>query len=208
MIVVVEGVSAAGKTTYARLFGDLHWLPEIPAKKDRPDREASAHEHAQFWADHNATRFQMAQEIEREHGFVICDTDPLKLHYSWCMGRAGFDWPDRFHCAQGYVRRAIAEQRLGFADLYLVREIEPEVARNQKENDTTRRRGNFEQHLALQPHLMDWFAAMAKVLPGRVEFAFPPHNKVPEWIKSKTPGDAPRRFDVSVFDALIERLPK
>ncbi|MEL6530314.1 MAG: hypothetical protein AAFQ27_10150 [Pseudomonadota bacterium] len=208
MIIVVEGISAAGKTTYARQFGDGRWVPEIPVKDDRPAADASLDDHAHFWAEHNVRKFQMALELEREHGIAICDTDPMKIHYSWCMERADFHWPDKFDTAVPVVRKAIQEHRLGFADLYLVKRIAPDIARAQKDGDGSRRRGNFEQHLALQPHLIEWFTAMSSVLPGRVRWEFPVRDDLLTELKSKTPGENPRRFDVSVFDALIENLPE
>jgi hypothetical protein len=208
VIVVLEGISAAGKTTFARQFGEGRFVPEIPVKGTLPDKNADLDVHAQFWAEHNVRKFQMALEIEREHGFAVCDTDPMKIHYSWCMERAGFHWPDKFAHSQVFVRGAIDAGRLGFADLYLVKRIEPAVARAQKDGDPTRRRGNFDQHLALQPHLMDWFMTMSEVLPGRVRWAFPEKDALLTELKEKAPEEDPRRFDVSVFDALIERLPK
>ncbi|MCK0129149.1 hypothetical protein [Erythrobacter sp. F6033] len=207
MIIVAEGISAAGKTTFASQFGEGRWLPEIPVKAQRPPDDAPAREHAKFWADNNAARFQMAIQIEREHGFVICDTDPLKIHYAWCMERAGFDWPDRFELAAQEVRRAISEERLGFADLYLVKRIDEAAVRSQKEGDVTRRRSNFDQHLALQPHLIDWFAAMSRSLPGHVRFGFP---NMADLLKETEQRGAKRsryRFDVGAFDRLIEALP-
>ncbi len=207
MIIMAEGISAAGKTTYARQFGDGYWVPEIPVKGELPGADASLDEHADFWAEHNVRKFQMALEVERKHGFVICDTDPMKIHFAWCMERAGFDWPDKFSHAQSFVRKAIAAGRLGFADLYLVKKIEPHVARAQKEGDATRRRGNFDQHLALQPHLIAWFETMERIFPGRVRWSFPEHEELLLDIQSKTPEANPRRFDVSAFDALIEHLP-
>lgn len=205
MIVVLEGISAAGKTTFARQFGEGRFVPEIPVRGPLPVRDASLDDHAHFWAEHNVRKFQMALEIEREHGFVICDTDPMKIHYSWCMERAGFHWPDKFAHAQVFVREAIDAGRLGFADL---KRIDPSVARAQKEGDPTRRRGNFDQHLALQPHLIAWFGAMSEVLPGRVRWEFPEKETLLAELKEKTPEENPRRFDVSVFDALLGRLPK
>ncbi|WP_298336827.1 hypothetical protein [uncultured Erythrobacter sp.] len=208
MIVVIEGISAAGKTTYARQFGEGRWVPEIPVKGDLPDASASLDEHAHFWVEHNVRKFQMALEIEREHGIAVCDTDPMKIHYSWCMARAGFPWPDKFANARVFVREAIASSRLGFADLYLVKRIEPSVARAQKEGDPTRRRENFEQHLALQPHLIRWFGAMSEVFPGRIRWDFPEKETLLAELKNKAPEENPRRFDVSAFDALLERLPE
>ncbi|RGP39931.1 hypothetical protein BPTFM16_00207 [Altererythrobacter insulae] len=207
MIIVVEGISAAGKTTYASQFGGQHCLPEIPVKQARPESGAPLEVHAEFWAEHNARRFEMAVEIERQNGFVVCDTDPLKLHYAWCMERAGFEWPDKFDVARKCVRQKIAERRLGFADLYLIKLIEPDIARAQKEGDKTRSRSNFEQHLHLQPHLVSWFEALSGALPHRVHWSFQAPDQLLSQAKTKTPEENPRRFDVSVFDELLDRLP-
>ncbi|MEP2551483.1 MAG: hypothetical protein ABJH26_09335 [Marinomonas sp.] len=207
MIIVIEGISAAGKTTYSRKIGMRYCVPEIPAKGERPGEDGSLQEHALFWANHNAARFQMAMEIEAQYGFAICDTDPMKVHYSWSMERAGFHWPDKFESAIPAVRQAIQERRLGFADRYYVKRIDAKTARMQKEGDLARSRGNFDQHLALQPHLIDWFRALTDILPRKVEFAFPDPANLLSQLESKTPEDNPRRFDTSIFDALIERLP-
>lgn len=207
MIIVVEGISAAGKTTYSCQFGDHIVVPEIPAKDTRPDADASFDDHARFWAEHNVRRFQMALEVEREHGFAVCDTDPMKIHYSWCMERAGHPWPDKFANARRAVRATIEDGRLGFADLYLVKPIAPDVARAQKQADTGRRRGNFERHLSLQPHLMHWFEAISQVFPGRVHWEYPDRQIVLDSIQKETPETNPRRYDVAAFDALIEGLP-
>lgn len=207
MIVVAEGISAAGKTTFARQFGEGRFVPEIPVKGDLPGETANLDDHARFWTEHNVRKFQMALEIEHKHGFAICDTDPMKIHYSWCMERAGFHWPDKSAHARVFVREAIAAGRLGFANLYLVKHIDPSVARAQKEGDPTRRRGNFEQHIALQPHLMEWFKATSEALPGRVRWEFPDRDALLAELQSKAPEEDPRRFDVSVLDALLERLP-
>ncbi|MBV7259186.1 hypothetical protein [Erythrobacter crassostreae] len=208
MIIVTEGISAAGKTTFSRQFGEGRWLPEMPVKAERPWQSASAEEHAVFWADHNAARFQMALDIERKHGFGVCDTDPLKIHYSWCMEKAGFDWPDHFALAAIEVRQRMAERRLGFADLYLVKQIDDDVARAQKENDNSRRRDNFEEHLALQPHLIAWFAALSDVVPDRVRWSFPEVKELSNEIAKRASERGPHRYDTSVFDALIDGLPR
>jgi hypothetical protein len=80
-------------------------------------------------------RFQVAMAQESAGGVALCDSDPLKLHYDWCMGRAGFSLIDRFSVSKPMVRDAILQEKLGFADLYLVKQVEPETARKQKEED-------------------------------------------------------------------------
>ena len=208
MIIVLEGISAAGKTTFARQFGAEHHVPEFPERDPLPGNDDPVEVHAAYWVEHNARRFQAALEVEAVHGFAVCDTDPFKSHFDWCMARAGFKSFDLFKAAMPIARKAIEERRLGFGTRYYVKRIAPEVARAQKEGDATRTRRNFDMHLALQSHLVDWFEALALALPGRVEFAFPDRDTLLAELKIKAPEEDPRRFDVSVLDALLERLPK
>ncbi len=207
MIVVVEGISAAGKTTYSRQVAERQCIPEFEPMAPQPSAEAPVVEHAEFWVAHNIRRFKAAIEAEQEHGFALCDTDPLKSHFDWCRARAGQIPMDMFDCARPLIRRAIEERRLGFADRYLVKHIEPERARAQKQGDKTRSRRRFEMHLSLQPHLIDWFEALSQVLPGQVKFDWPAPDDLLRELESKAPEENPRRFDVSVFDQLVECLP-
>jgi len=207
MIIVLEGISAAGKTTYARQFGEVYWIPEFPGQEPVPTAADPIELHAHYWVEHNVRRFQAAQQAEAEHGFAICDTDPFKSHFDWTMARAGHRTMALFDAAKPIAREAFAQQRLGFANRYYVKRIEPDIARAQKEGDPTRSRRRFEMHLTLQPHLMDWYVALDLVLPGRIEFGFPEQAALQAELESKAPEEDPRRFDVSVLDALFERLP-
>lgn len=206
MIVVIEGISAAGKTTYARALGEATWVPEFEAQGAVPGADRPADERAAYWIVHNERRFARALEVEAEHGYAICDTEPFKSHFDWSMARAGFASMDVFEAAKPMARQSFAAGRLGFGDLYLVKRVAPEVARRQKEGDATRTRRRFEMHLALQPYLMDWFDALAEVLPGQVEFAFREKDALLRHLKNKAPEASPRRFDVSALDALFARL--
>jgi len=172
-----------------------------------PATDASAEIHARYWTAQNAMRFQAAMAQESAGGVALCDTDPLKLHYDWCMGRAGFGLIDRFSVSKPMVRDAILQEKLGFADLYLVKQVEPETARKQKEEDSTRRRSNFERHLALQPHLIEWYSALSRVFPGRVRFGYPDYAVLSDMLQQKAPEVNPRRFDALAFDQLMAELP-
>lgn len=207
MIIVLEGISAAGKTTYASQFGAQYVVPEFPEQQPVPDHSEPTSVHARYWIEHNFRRFEAALQIEARYGFAICDTDPFKSHFDWCRARAGFSTMDLFEHAMPIAEGAIAERRLGFADRYYIKRIAPEVAKAQKEGDLTRSRDRFDMHLALQPHLMAWFEALDAVLPGRVEFAFATPNDLRVKFKEKAPDEDPRRFDVSVLTELLERLP-
>lgn len=208
MIIVLEGISAAGKTTFARQFGAEHHVTEFPDHGIAPGKDDRAEFHAVYLLEHNIRRFDAAVAAERENGFAICDTEPFKSHFDWCMARAGYKSFDVFNAAIPLARKAIAERRIGFGDRYFVKRIAPEIVRAQKEGDATRTRRNFDIHLALQPHLLDWFGALSQALPGKVEFSFPDKGTVLAEIARNSSAGEPHRFDVSVFDALLARLPR
>ena len=207
MIIVVEGISAAGKTTYSRRFGEPFCVSEFEAEGAIPGMQDAPRVHAEYWLQHNIRRFRAALAIEAERGFAICDTEPFKSHFDWCMVRAGFKSMEVFHEAMPLARAAIAAGEIGFADRYLVKHIEPDVACAQKEGDKTRSRRRWDMHLALQPHLIAWFEALAGVIPDRVQFQWPEPEDVLRDIQSRTPEENPRRFDVSILDDLLDRLP-
>ena len=178
MIIVVEGISAAGKTTYSRRFGEPFCVSEFEAEGAIPGMQDAPRVHAEYWLQHNIRRFRAALAIEAERGFAICDTEPFKSHFDWCMARAGFKSMEVFNEAMPLARAAIAAGEIGFADRYLVKHIEPDVAR-----------------------------ALAGVTPDRVQFQWPEPEDVLRDIQSRTPEENPRRFDVSILDDLLDRLP-
>ncbi len=63
----------------------------------------------------NCARWAEARALEANTPVVVCDSDPLKLHYSWCLGRVGAAPWERFNHELAEVRRAIVAGRLGFA---------------------------------------------------------------------------------------------
>src|SRR5207253_9272172 len=87
VIIVVEGASAAGKTTWCRTHGGSHALLEaLPDPASVPTELEAA---ARFWVDRNVARWQDALEREARNGLVVVDTDPFKLHYVWSLWRTG-----------------------------------------------------------------------------------------------------------------------
>ncbi|NBS23331.1 MAG: hypothetical protein EBS78_04990 [Altererythrobacter sp.] len=132
MIIVIEGISAAGKATYSRRFGEQYCVPEFEAKGQVPGAADAPAVYAEYWLQHNIRRFRAAQAIEAKHGFAICDTEPFKSHFDWCMARAEFKTMDVFNEAMPLAREAIAACEIGFADRYFIKHIEPDVARAQK----------------------------------------------------------------------------
>lgn len=45
--------------------------------------------------------------LETNNAVVVCDSDPLKLHYSWYLGRLGAASWERFEKELVEVRRAV-----------------------------------------------------------------------------------------------------
>jgi hypothetical protein len=85
MIIVVEGISAAGKTTWCHKHAAEVTIPETGPCGGAPDPVLDPHGAARFWVEQGARRWTAACEMERSRGITVCDTDPLKLHYAWSL---------------------------------------------------------------------------------------------------------------------------
>jgi hypothetical protein len=71
------------------------------------------------------------------------------------------------------TREAIANARLSFADVYLMKSIDPWVVRQQRDGDPTRSRRNFDLHVQLHDPLVTWYRTMERLLPGAVIWNLP-----------------------------------
>jgi len=85
VIIVVEGPSASGKTTWIQ----THALDGVVAESALADPPEDASAAALFWAENGARRWEQAIATEQRAGISVCDTDPLKLHYGWSLWRIG-----------------------------------------------------------------------------------------------------------------------
>jgi len=200
VIVAVEGPSAAGKTTWCRQHSDrfvAEYAPtgSEPASDDLPGQAA-------YWVAANSGRWHEARALEAQTGLAICDSDPLKLHYSWCLSRVGAAPVERFQHELAGVRRAFAAGALGLADLVLVSIPPMETLHRQRHADSTRQRRHFDLHVQLGEHIQAWYAAIDALDPGRVVWDLPP-----EGLPSETPGPRARRSDLALLDALVASLP-
>lgn len=171
VIVAVEGPSAAGKTTWC---GQQPWpvVAEYAPTGNEPDSADEDHQ-AVYWVRVNSGRWQRALQLEEEHQVVLCDSDPLKLHYSWCLARIGAAPWSRFERELHYVREAVIAECLGFADLVLLSIPPVDVLRSQKVSDSGRRRRSFELHARLAEPLREWYSAVERAEPGRVVWSWP-----------------------------------
>ncbi len=198
MILVVEGISASGKSSWCRAHAPRHVIAENGRLQGIPDRAEDPLGAAGFWVDRNADRWQAALAMESASGYAVCDTDPLKLHYVWSLWQIGEAAERDWLLERAATRRAMADGRIGFADGYVVASIDPEEARVRALADPSRRRRNFDLHVRLQPALLAWYAALDTIWPGRVRIGLP--SSLPAL---EAPGE---RYDVAAFDAMMECL--
>lgn len=168
MIVVIEGISAAGKPTWCARHAEGLTVSEAGPLSGVPDRATDPKGAADFWAKVNARRWAEAIALESQHGIAVCDSDPLKLHYEWSLMRIGAASEAQFDLARLAMRRMMQARRLGFADRYFVQPIGPTAARKRRDGDGTRTRRNFDLHVQLQPALLAWYRRLEEVLPGAV----------------------------------------
>lgn len=199
MIIVIEGISAAGKTTWCAAQAGGLVVPETGRVTDAPGADARPDAVAAFWAARNVRRWQAALALEQRAGMAVCDTDPLKLHYTWGLWQIGKVGEDHWRAAVAATRQTLESGDIGFADAYFVQAIDPALARARASGDATRTRRNFALHLQLQPSLMAWYRCLEQVLPGRVSFAWP--AQMPEINRAE------RHPGIAAFDALVACLP-
>jgi hypothetical protein len=149
VIVVVEGPSAAGKTTWAAAHRHGAALIGEARPGPAPSRESDPAGAAAYWAEVNAARWAAACQAEQQTGIALCDTDPFKLAYEWCLWQTGNATAGQWRAAMTASRQLFAAQRLGIADLILVSIPDPAVLVARRRADTTRRRRHFDLHVQL-----------------------------------------------------------
>lgn len=203
MIIVVEGPSAAGKTTWCRSHYPDQTVWEAPVTAAAPDRQLDPDGAEKYWAGENSKRWTRALEMESSHSLAVCDTDPFKLHYAWCLFRLGLIAEERWLHAVDVHRRLFAGRAIGIADLILVSFPDAERLRRQKVADPTRTRRSFNLHLSLVPPLKEWYGAVSALGPDRVHWSLPDTGIDSELSQL---GSRPVRTGVALFDELFRVL--
>jgi hypothetical protein len=197
VIVVVEGPTAAGKTSWCRRHVG-RFVPEHTAAGPEP---AEGQALARHWARVSMRRWAAAEELERHDGLAFCDGDPVKLHYSWGMAALGLAPRAQFDRELAVLRIAVRTGRLGLADAVLVGLPDVATLQRQRDGDATRRRRNFATHVQLREPLRQWYATLDGLDPGRVIWELPAEG-VP-----KLPEPRADRTDPELLDALVAALP-
>lgn len=191
MIVVVEGPSAAGKTTWCRRHATW-WLPE-PGRGpiDRVLR-------------YQIDRWRTAVAADAAGELVVLDGDPFKLYYSWAEWRTGAMNSSEWETTVEATRRQFINGDYGLADLVLYSDPGEGELRRRKEADHTRSRRGFERHTAMRPHFAQWYEAVSSLDPKRVVWEHPDHGLTEHQLAF---GPRRSRSDPQLFDHLLARLP-
>ena len=200
VIVAVEGPSAAGKTTWCRATGG-QFVAEYAPTGQEPDGSDLA-EQATYWAQVNAQRWTQALTLEGATGVAVCDSDPLKLHYSWCLAAVGAAPVTRFEHEFAVVRQMFAQRRLGFADVVLLSIPDPQQLVMQRNGDRTRRRGHFDLHARLSDPLAEWYSVLDRLDRGRVVDGYPSELDIASLAPPR-----PDRHDIELLESLVAELP-
>jgi hypothetical protein len=201
VIVVVEGPSGAGKTTWCRRHGGVHALLE-----DLPDHSTVPQEpeaQARFWVDRNVARWKLVLDRERRDGLVVVDVDPFKLHYVWTLWRTGQVSEREWDLQREASRIAFSAGEYALADLYLVSDIDEATLRARRDADMTRTRRGFERHVLLRESLLRWYRAIDALEPGRVRFELPEAGLTPELVAL---GPRRVRSGADLFERLLAEL--
>lgn len=168
-----------------------------------PD-ESDAAGQARFWTDVNMARWAQALELENRTRVAICDSDPMKLHYSWCLARAGAAPASRFAHELAFVRDAMSQKQLGFADVVLATVPDEATLLQQKLGDSTRSRGSFKLNVKLREPLIEWYRCLSELRPGHVVWELPPAGVG----AIRRPASGTSRYDVGTLDNLVGDLPR
>jgi nicotinamide riboside kinase len=140
MIVVVEGPSASGKTTWIADHQDGAAVIGEARRGSAPRREDDPAAAAAYWAKVDAGRWAAACQAEQRAGIALCDTDPFKLHYVWCLWQTGNAAARQWRTEMNAIRGMFSDERLGIADLILVSFPDPGVLAARRSADASRRR--------------------------------------------------------------------
>lgn len=173
VILVIEGPSASGKTTWVNRHAGGHAIAETVPPADAPRFERHPRQTLETWERWNEARWAEAIELDRRSGLAVVDGDPLKLHYIWCLWQIGHATEEHWRYAALLARAAFAAGSLGIADRICVAAVDEDELRRRKQGDLTRRRAGFELHVALAEPLRRWYEAVASLAPGRVSWGFP-----------------------------------
>lgn len=161
-IICLEGASAVGKTTTSNQIArttNTYIVPEVNHLFKRPERETKT-----WYLERQVERLQIAEEKHIEYDLVIIDGDIFQpLSYNWCFDFKIFNQSLDF--IYEFYLKEINAGRIKFPDKYFYLYTNKSNLRYRKENDKTRRRGNFEKHLEIFELHQRYYEALNKFAP-------------------------------------------
>ena len=134
---------------------------------------------------------------------AVCDTDPFKLHYVWCLWSLGEATKSAWETEARIDREKFENGLLGLADLVLCDISDSDALRSRKEADKGRARRNFDLHTRLAEPLRHWYSTIEKLDPGRVRWALPPDGSITD-----PPPPRANRSEQYLYDKLLNALPR
>lgn len=163
-VVCLEGPSAAGKSTVARLVaarGHAVTVGEVNELFVRPPQES-----ATWYLERQVERWQRAVNAQSGASFVVLDGDPFQpLWYNWAYAQEG--WPGLARLVDFY-RPRLESGVLGFPDAYVLLRVPVPDLLNRRSGDRNRSRRNFEKHLNFIQPQARYFGVLDQLCPGYV----------------------------------------
>jgi hypothetical protein len=203
VIVAIEGPSAVGKTSWCRKHAP-RYVKEAPSDLDAPDLFADPIDVANFWVPFNIGLWESALRIEKEEGIAFCDSDPLRLYFSFSLWKTGALDRRLFDAEARLYRLAMASHRVGFADFVLWEEAPLEELRLRAKAGVVHRRRRHELYLSLIPWMKVWFEARERALPGSLgRWSHAEGLRLERLENGRVES---RRYEVAAFDRMIRDL--
>ncbi len=202
MILVIEGPSAVGKTTWCRAHSADGFVEEAGEISKRPI-------FTPIPLKLRTSGAILISAIGRE--LYAWNSNPalpsaMGIHFT-SISPGHFGKPDYFparlfEMEASLYRRAFHERRLGFADRVCWQEAPVEELRRRAKSDRHRKRRRHEMYLKLVPWMRAWCKVREQVLPGA--FGDWPEHAEDEFSRSSS--EPAFRYDIKIFDQMIDRL--
>ena len=166
VLICLEGASGIGKTTTCRRLAELYnayVIPEVNFLFQRPNPEPE-----NWYLERQVERWKIAQEKLKSYDVVLFDGDIFQpIWYNWIYEG---EFPQTLPFLKDFYVNQMKRKQIGFPDVYIHLSTSETELRKRKENDTTRRRSNFEKHLSLVEPQKQHFQYMNTVSPNVVHF--------------------------------------
>lgn len=166
-IICLEGASGAGKSTTSRELmkrWDAYIVPEVNELFKRPLVMPE-----NWYFERQVERWKIAQEKIQQHEWVVLDGDVFQpFWYNWSYNFEVFG--QSLEEISDFYRPHVENGALGYPDHYFLLQVDVAELRKRKENDVTRRRGNFEKHLKVIEPQKRYFQELDRQIAGFVDF--------------------------------------